>query len=218
VALKTMLNELTGKQLAFVVHPEVLTDTRKAYTDAGYADSGSNNCYALRQELLPIIIEEHRKRVEKLGVTWEWLKNEVVILARSNLWDFLEPVEDERGNQFLRLVDIDKWDRKAFRAIVKKIKYETVEVARGDNIEFVTRVSEIEYYDRLRALQQLADLFKYEHEQVKPPPVRDDTSELLEVATTEELEVLADLQAKWAERLVNRNVNSEKDRRAIDVI
>lgn len=205
---------LTNKELAFVNHPDALIDPVKAYIDSGYSEATAQpNAYALLKRHMPIVLEKWRARAEQLGVGWQWIKNEVAILARTAPADFLELVQEEDGHQWMRLVDIENFDKDKYRAAIKEIKFETVE--RGERM--FNRVAYIKFYDRQKALMDLADLFKYEQERADPRQEPDDTAKYLEVATTPELEQLAALQAKWAERLVNRAVNAEQDKRAIDV-
>lgn len=215
--------ELSAKQIAFVNHPDALLDPRKACADIGYSESFCNNSkpYELRQHHIHVLVEKMRERLEKISITPDWVKNEVVVLARSAPADFLTFIDDAvTGNQYTVLkkredIPDDKW-----RAAVKSLKFDTYIDDKG---ALHSRVSEIKFFDRQKALMDLAELLGMTNPEVmlasaaaQAAAQQTEEQKVLEAMTEEELEAIARAHEAASER-VRKKASGKRDRKAITV-
>lgn len=208
----------SGRELAFINHPDALLDPVKAFIDVGYsADSAKHHAYALRKKFEFDLVERARTRLDGLAVTPEWVKNEVTVLAKTTMSDFMEFVEDPKGNQVLCLkkvidIDPDKW-----RGAIKEIEFDTVMLSD----ELRSRVSKVILYDRQRAIMDLAKLLGMTNEKLllqmqKPPETDEDTqAKLIKYATIDELKQIAEVFEGISERL-NKRAEKMRDDRALE--
>lgn len=210
----------TGREIAFIEHPDALTDPVKAYIDAGYsAESAQKNAYALRKKHMLPIVERARAMLNGLAVTPEWVKNEVTVLAKTTMSDFMEFVEMPNGNQELvlkKLIDIDpdKW-----RAAIKEVEFDTI-ILSGDQLR--SRVKNVILYDRQRAIMDLAKLLGMTDARLlmqmqKPQQQKDEDTQaqLIKYATIDELKQIADVFDGISERLAAR-ADKMRDDRALE--
>lgn len=214
---------LNAKQIAFVEHPDALLDPRKACRDVGYAASfcANNKPYELRQAHIHVLVEKMRTRLEKLSVTPDWVKNEVLILARTAPSDFLEFKEDAQGNQYTALRPKAEIEDAKWRAAIKKVKFDTVFDAKTGGM--ISRVSEIVFYDRQKSLMDLAELLGMTNPEIlKAQAMLVASSEeaeerkVLESMSEEELEEIARIHEGVRDRLAS-TASKKRDRKAIDV-
>ena len=211
--------ELNGREIAFVNHPDALLDPKKAFIEAGYSEATADpNAYRLRNKHLAILVEKMRTRLEKLAITPDWIKNEVSVLARSSLSDFLSFVEDDKGNQHMCLKPMAEIEQSKWKAAVKKVKFETIFIVTRDGQErYITRMSEIELYDRQKAILDLAKLLGMDKGDPTDKPVERNLEEqrILSAMSTEDLEDIARIHARAAERLVKQSTK-RRERQAIE--
>jgi hypothetical protein len=215
----------TARELAFVEHPDALLDPVKAYIDCGYsAESAKHHAYRLRKKFEFELVERARARLEGLAVTPTWIKNEVAILAKTAMADFLEFVESKNGNQELvlkRLIDIDpdKW-----RAAIKEVEFDTIMMAGGDEgATLRSRVKNVVLYDRQKAIMDLARLLgmtdaRMLAQQVKPQHEANQDEiqkNLIKYATVDELKEISEVFERISERL-NKRADKLRDDRALE--
>lgn len=212
----------TGRELAFIEHPDALLDPTKAYSDVGY-NGDTRHAYVLRKKFEHILVEKARTRLEGLAVTPDWVKNEVTILAKTTMSDFMEFVEDKTGNQALvlkKLIDIDpdKW-----RAAIKEVEFDTIlhVGAPGDDATLRNRVSKVIMYDRQKAIMDLARLLGMTDTKLllqlsKPQETNEDVqAKLIKHATMDELREIAAIFEGISERL-NNKAEQLRDKNAIE--
>jgi hypothetical protein len=213
----------TSRELAFIEHPDALLDPVKAFIDVGYsADSAKHHAYRLRKKFEFELVERARARLEGLAVTPTWIKNEVAILAKTAMADFLEFVESKNGNQELvlkRLIDIDpdKW-----RAAIKEVEFDTIMMAGGDEgATLRSRVKNVVLYDRQKAIMDLARLLgmtdaRMLAAQVQPQQNSDDVQKnLIKYATIDELKEISEVFERISDRL-NKRADKLRDDRALE--
>jgi Terminase small subunit len=212
----------TGRERAFIEHPDALMDPVKAYVDAGYsAESASKNAYALRKKHEFAIVERARTRLEGLAVTPEWVKNEVTVLAKTTMSDFMEFKEDATGNQQLVLKNLNDLDPDKWRAAIKEVEFDTIMLGSGDGATLRSRVSKVILYDRQRAIMDLAKLLGMTDSklllQLTKPEERDEDvqAKLLKYANMDELKRIADIFEGISERLSSK-ANKMRDDRALE--
>jgi hypothetical protein len=214
-----MSEQMNGRELAFVEHPDALLDPVAAYIAAGYSpDTAQNHAYRLRKKFYHILVEKARTHLEGLAVTSDWVKNEVTILAKTAIADFLEFIEQPNGNQALVLkknIDIepDKW-----RAAIKEVTFASSVMSDGS---IRSRVETITLYDRQKAIMDLARLLgmtdsKLLLQLTKPAQQQDEIqAQLLKYATIDELKEISSIFDGISERL-QAKANKLQDKFAID--
>lgn len=210
---------VTPLQIAFLNHPDALTDPMKAAVEVGFSESFARaKSHQLRNKHLAVLVEKMRARLEGLGVTPEWVKNEVVVLARSAPADFVEFIEDDKGNQYSVLKKTTEIDQKKWRAAIKEVEFDTYIDASG---AIRSRVCKLKFYDRQAALVELANLFGMKNEKIlmallgAEKQQKTEDQRLLEAMTPEELEQIAAIQESAIERL-RRKASGKRDARAIE--
>jgi hypothetical protein len=209
----------SAKQRAFLEHPDALTDPVKAAMDVGYSESTARaRSYELRDKHLPELVEKMRARLENLAVTPDWLKNEIKIIADTAMADFVEFVEDAQGAQWVALKSKKDLDLKKWRAAIKEVKLDTFVDAAG---KIRSRICEIKLYDRQAALVELGNLMGLKNEKLlmalqSPDQDVGDEHKLMEYMTTEDLEIIAEIQERAAARMKRQLRDKISDRRAID--
>jgi hypothetical protein len=205
------------RRRAFLEHPDALLDPVKAAMDVGYSESTARTkAFSWRAEHLPALNEKMRTTLMGLGVTADWVKNEVKIIADTTLSDFVEFVEDKEGQQFCALLPTEKIDKAKWRAAIKECEFDTYTDAAG---KLRSRVYKLKLYDRQAALVELGNLLGLKNEKllIANAPVlsqRDEDSDVMAYMTTEELEQIATIQERAAARM-RKEAGKRRDAAAI---
>ncbi len=94
--IPALFQKLTPKEQAFITHPEVYTNPRKAAQDAGYAESTARlKCYALRTQLMYYIRPIHDWRMADSNVNQKRIIEELNAIAFCNEADFYDTIDTE---------------------------------------------------------------------------------------------------------------------------
>jgi hypothetical protein len=215
--------EPNGRELAFIEHPDALLDPVKAYVDVGYsAESAKHNAYAMRKKHLAELVERARTMLDGLAITPAWVKNEVAVLAKTTMSDFLEFVESANGNQELvlkRMIDIDpdKW-----RAAIREVEFDTIMMGGREEGALRSRVKNVVLYDRQKAIMDLAKLLGMTDSRLllqltkpKQQQQEDLQAQLIKYATTDELRAISEIFDGISERLAKR-ADKLRDQNALE--
>lgn len=210
---------LPPKEIAFIQHPDALTEPGKAALDVGYSESfAKNKSFDLRAKHLPVLVERMRTTLEKLAITPDWVQNEVAILARTAPTDFIEFIEDDKGNQYPVLrprasIPDDKW-----RAAIKEMEFE--DMLDTKTMQLRSRVTKLKFYDRQKAIMDLAILLGLTSEKVMAARAmasghaKTEEEQMLESMEPEDLEEIVAIQERVLAR-VRAKASRKRDRNAI---
>jgi hypothetical protein len=203
---------------AFLEHPDALLDPVKAAMEIGYVESTAKaKAYGWRQEHMQVLVEKMRARLEGLGVTPDWVKNEVKVLADTAMADFIEFIE-ENGKQIGVLKEHSKIDPKKWRAAIKEVEFDSFVHTDGS---IRSRISWLKLYDRQAALVELGNLLGMKNEKLmllNAPQAaeKSDDAKVMEFMTVEELETIATIQEKAAARM-RKAASTKRDANAITI-
>lgn len=212
----SLLEQLTPREAAFIMHPNVMTDPRQAARAAGYAETtAEQKSYEMRKQLMYYILPLYEARLAQIpNVNVERIKDELAPIAFANLTDYYDTVdigENGQGDTIKVLKDIKRMPDHMQRAI-KKVEFETIVSPKGDVLQ---RLVKLELYDKLDALKELAEIFGLKDPRTRKPVEVDDPDEqLLSQLEPEEIESMAQTYEKARNRL-KAKASKKRDAQAI---
>jgi DNA polymerase III gamma/tau subunit len=211
-----LFDQLTPREQAFVMHPDVFTNPIKAAMDVGYSEStAKGKSHIMRHQLMYYIMPIHEARVAETGVTIERVKNELSAIAFANEADYYDTIdiETETGAETVKVVkDISRLPEHMQRAI-KHIEFKTIIL--GDSKTYQV-LEHIELYDKQSALKELAEILGAHDPRFRKPetPPGEEEMTLLEHLEPEELELVTRAYDKAAQR-ARAASDRKRDARAI---
>lgn len=196
-----LFKELTPREQAFILHPEVMTNPRQAARDAGYAESTAQlKCYHMRTQLLHWIIPQHEQRMMDSNLNQKRIIEELNAIAFANEADYYDTVDVE-GDTIKVLKDFTRMPEVMQRAI-KTVELDTVVIPGTDmegNPTSVTMqvVKHLQLHDKQAALKSLIDISGMADPRFrKSEGVTTDEQELLKYVPADELELMNRIYTK----------------------
>jgi Terminase small subunit. len=214
-AVPALFDQLTPREQAFVLHPDVFTNPVGAAIDVGYSETtAKGKAHVMRHQLMYFIMPVHEKRMAETGVTIERVKQELSAIAFANEADYYDTIdiETETGAETIKAVkDIKRLPEHMQRAI-KKIEFKTIVLGDAKTYQVLER---IELYDKQAALKELAEILgAHDPRFRKPDAPEDEDQTMLEHLEPEELELVTKAYDKAAQR-ARAAADRKKDARAI---
>lgn len=190
-AVPALFDQLTPREQAFVMHPDVFTDPVGAAMAVGYSEStAKGKAHVMRHQLMYYIMPLHEARMAETGVTIDRVKQELSAIAFANEPDYYDniDIETETGAETVKVVkDIKRLPEHMQRAI-KKIEFKTIIL--GDSKTYQV-LENIELYDKQSALKELAEILGAHDPRFRRPDApEDEDMSLLEHLEPEELELV----------------------------
>lgn len=205
-----LMELLEPRELAFVMHPDVFTDPRKAAVAVGYSEStAASKAHQMRKQLMYFIKPQHEARVEKAGVSVDALIEELKAIAFAIEPDYWDTVDVE-GDTIKVPKDPTRLPDYMKKAI-KSVSYETVILSDGSSFQ---KCSQIELHDKMAALKELKSIIGADDPLFRKPPLETSEQELLEHMEPEELELVGKVYAR-AEARARKLADQKRDQQAI---
>jgi hypothetical protein len=211
------LDALTSRERAFVTNPNVLADPVLAAIQSGFTPTyAKRRANALRRELHYYIIAGELAQTARRDIDAKTVLAELSNLAFSDVLDFFEAVDDidEATGLSNGTIMVPKQNLKALpahlRRLIKRIKFDRIVL--GDGKREMFYVSDIELHGKDWALKDMIEIMRLK--QSGAP--KDETSQLLEKMSANELEEIEQVFSKARARL-RRTIDKKRDDDAIDV-
>ena len=207
-----LFSQLTPREQAFVLHPDVFTDPVAAALAVGYSESTARGkSHIMRHQLMYYILPVHEARMAETGVTVDRVKKELSAIAFANEVDYYDVIDID-GETVKVVKDIKRLPEHMQRAI-KKIEFKTVLL--GENRQYQV-LEHIELYDKQSALKELAEILGAKDPRFRRPdaPPGEEETILLEHLEPEELELVTRAYDKAAQRARTAS-DRKRDVRAI---
>lgn len=209
-----LFNELTAREQAFVLHPEVMTDPVKAATDVGYAIStAQHRANQWRKELMYFIQPVLSQRLVASGVSLDRVQDELAAVAFAVETDYYESM-DVDGDTIKSARDPLRLPERMRRAI-KSLNIQNI-VGTGGN---VFQTLSVQLHDKLPALKMLAEMlggFDPKNRVPGDTEARKRQAELFDYMTAEELKSVSVIYAAAEKRRAEAISNKVADKEAIE--
>lgn len=190
---------LTLKEQAFVQHPDVYRDPKKAALEVGYSSSTiEKRAHSMRQRLMRFIQPAYEVRLAKVGATRERVEEELACIGFTIEDEFKERVDVEMPDGGVQTVVV--WRDPAtlpehMRRAIKHAEYGSETLADGTVVQS-DRPVHITLHSKEKALKELAGLFG---DMVPRNPV-DEQQELFDNLDIADRETLVRIHMKAARR------------------
>lgn len=172
-------DRLTAREQAFVQHPLVYTDPRKAALESGYSSVVAQcKSYAMRQKLMSFIQPRFIAQMARLEVDRSRVEEELAVIAFVDVSDFQERVDLEMADGGFQTVTVWKDPMLLpahMRRAIKSVEWGTEQTADGGTI-FSDRPTDVIFHSKEKALHELAGLFS----DVAPKSPGDEEQNLLD--------------------------------------
>lgn len=196
-------NALTPREQAFVLHPDVLREPKKAALEVGYSSSvAGTRAYSMRVRLMRYIAPRMEARLTKAEISRERVEQELAAIGFLDVTEFRERIDVEMKDGGFQSVlvwkDIHDLTPEQRRAI-KTVDYEYVRTADDEMIQS-DRPSIITFHSKDKALHELAGLFG----DMGPKNPGDEQQQLFDNLSTDEREELVRLYQIAARRAAGK--------------
>ena len=197
--------DLTPREQAFVQHPEVYSNPRKAALECGYSSSTiEKRAHSMRQRLMRFIQPGHETRLAALGVDRRRVEEELAIIGFLDITEYQERIDIEMPDGGFQSVIV--WKDPAslpphMRRAIKSVSWGYHTNAEGHDIQS-DRPSHVTLYSKEKALHELVGLFS----DVVPTNPADEQQKLFDNLDPAEKETMIRLHMKAARRAAANSI------------
>lgn len=190
---------LTPREQAFVQHPDVYRDPKKAAMAVGYSSSTvEKRAHSMRQRLMRFIQPAFEARLADLGVDRRRVEEELACIGFTDINEYKESIDIEMKDGGFQTVVVWKHPSQLTpqqRRAIKVVEFGVTETADEEVIQS-DRPSLIVLYSKEKALHELAGLFS----DVAPINPANEQQELFDNLDIADREVLVRIHMKAARR------------------
>lgn len=201
-------DKLTPKEQAFVLHPDVFHDPKKAALEVGYSSSTiEKRAHSMRQRLMRFIRPRFEATFAKLGVDRRRIEEELACIAFTTEDDFKERVDIEMPDGGFQTVVVWKDPTSLpehMRRAIKAVEYGTTVDADGNQHQS-DRPTHVVLYSKEKALRELAGLFS----DVAPKNPDDEQHALFDNLSPKERETIVRLYTVASRRAADKSIPIE---------
>lgn len=208
------LDALTARQRAFVTNPMVLSDPELAAIQSGFSAEWSKlHAESLKKELHYYIVAGGPAQEARRNIDAKVILNEISNIAFSDVMDFFEIIDliDDKGLANGSMM-VPKQNIKALppylRRLIKRIRFDNIVLPTGTKLVVV---SDIELHGKEWALKEMIEILRLRQSGTQ----KDETSELLEQMSANELEELEKVFTRVRTR-VRKTIDKKRDADAIE--
>lgn len=192
-------NRLTPREQAFVQHPDVYRDPKKAALESGYGSSiAEKKSYSMRHKLMKFIQPQFVAEMKQLAVDRRRVEEELACIAFTDESEFKETIDIELADGGFQSVTVWKDPRtlpENMRRAIKSVEWHIETLADGTMIQS-DRPVDVVLYSKEKALHELAGLFS----DVSPKNPMEDQQTLFDNLDPADKEVMIRLHLKAARR------------------
>lgn len=190
---------LTPREQAFVQHPDVYRDPRKAATEVGYSSSTiEKRAHSMRQRLMRFIQPAFEARLAAINVDRRRVEEELACIGFADINEYKESIDIEMNDGGFQTVVVWKHPSQLTpqqRRAIKVVEFGTTETADGEMIQS-DRPTVVVLHSKEKALHELAGLFS----DVSPTNPMDEQQELFDNLDIADREQLVRIHMKAARR------------------
>lgn len=190
---------LTPREQAFVQHPDVYRDPKKAATAVGYSSSTiEKRAHSMRQRLMRFIQPAFEARLATLGVDRRRVEEELACIGFTDINEYKESIDIEMEDGGFQTVVVWKHPSQLTpeqRRAIKTCEFGSIETADGEMIQS-DRPAFVVLYSKEKALHELAGLFS----DVAPINPANEQQELFDNLDIADREALVRIHMKAARR------------------
>jgi hypothetical protein len=155
-------NRLTPREQAFVQHPDVYRDPKKAATEVGYSSSTiEKRAHSMRQRLMRFIQPAFEARLSSVGVDRRKVEEELALIGFVDVTDYQETIDIEMADGGFQSVVVWKDPMQLpahMRKAIRSVEYGTITTADDETLQS-DRPIRVTFHSKEKALHELAGLF-----------------------------------------------------------